>query len=574
MGKFVWSIPVVVILAIMASLVYAMLILPNLMNNTLRTLKRKPPGMSIPWFTRFQELYERTLLCVLKRRYWVLIFAVVLFFVTLGMAGSKMKFVLFPNEDAIQFQVRFEGPTDMSLDALSKEIAKVEAVIKTLPAHELDHFLTAVGSIQVDGFSLRRGTNLGEITVLLTRKSKRDRLAREILESLRAQVKTLGASSVKVTFEVAQNGPPVGKPVKIDILGDHFTDLNQAALRVQTMLSGVPGVLDIENSYRLGKPEVRVRINDANTAAAQLTMQDVANEVRSAIGGTVAAELKRGEEEVDVRVIYDDKYRRSEESLYGLQLPNSRQQLVTIRSVAKFSEESGLADITHFDRKRVVSVTADIDPKKTTSYQVNRDISDDLITLHKEFSTLRFLQRGEDEDTQESIRNLFIAFGFALFLIFMIIASMFNGFAQPLIIMMAIPFGLIGVVLAFMFHGMPISFMMMMGVIGLSGVVVNNTIILVDVIGMFRSKGMDAFQSIVEGGKQRLRAVTLTSVTTLLGLFPTAYAIGGADEFIIPLCMALAWGLLFSTILTLFLLPCSYAVTDDIKAWVSRRRKA
>ena len=106
MGKFVWSIPVVVILAIMASLVYAMLILPNLMNNTLRTLKRKPPGMSIPWFTRFQELYERTLLCVLKRRYWVLIFAVVLFFVTLGMAGSKMKFVLFPNEDAIQFHAR------------------------------------------------------------------------------------------------------------------------------------------------------------------------------------------------------------------------------------------------------------------------------------------------------------------------------------------------------------------------------------------------------------------------------------------------------------------------------------
>jgi len=335
----------------------------------------------------------------------------------------------------------------------------------------------------------------------------------------------------------------------------------------------VPGVVDIENSYRLGKPEVRVRINDANTAAAQLTMMDVANEVRSAMGGTVAAELKRGEEEVDVRVIYDDRYRQSAENLYGLQIPNSRQQLVTIRSVAKFSEESGLADITHFDRKRVVSVTADIDPKKTTSYQVNRDIADDLVTLHKEFPTLRFLQRGEDEDTQESIRNLFIAFGFSLFLIFMIIASMFNGFAQPLIIMMAIPFGLIGVILTFMVYGMPISFMMMMGVIGLNGVVVSNTIILVDVIGMFRSKGMAAFQSIVEGGKQRLRAVTLTSVTTLLGLFPTVFGIGGSDEFIIPLCMALAWGLLFSTVLTLYLLPCSYAVTDDIKAWVSRRRK-
>jgi multidrug efflux pump subunit AcrB len=572
MGKFVWSIPVIVILAIMASLIYAMLILPNLMNNTLKTLNRKPRGWIVNAFAKFQRLYERSLLFVLGRRKLVLAFAVILFFATLFLGATKMKFVLFPNEDAIQFQVRFEGPTDMSIEALSAEMTKVEAVLKTLPPNELDHFLTSMGSVLVDGMSMtREGTNVGEITVLLTRKAKRTRLAREILESVREQVKGLELQGVKVTFEVAQNGPPVGKPVKIDILGDNFDELNAAAARVQAMLSTVPGVIDIENSYRLGKPEVRVRINDAQTAAAKLTMSDVANEVRSAMGGTVASELRRGDEEIDVRVIYGDEFRRSEDNLYQLQIPNAQGQLVSIRSIARFSHEKGLADITHFDRKRVVSVTADIDPKKTTSYQVNRDISDDLVTLNKEFQSLRFLQRGEDEDTQESIQNLFVAFGIALFLIFMIIASMFNGFAQPLIIMMAIPFGLIGVILAFLCHGMPISFMMMMGVIGLSGVVVNNTIILVDVIGMFRAKGMDKFESIVEGGKQRLRAVTLTSVTTLLGLFPTAYGIGGADEFIIPLCMALAWGLLFSTVLTLYLLPCSYAVTDDIKAWWGRK---
>lgn len=572
MGKFVWSIPVVVILAIMMSLFYALIILPNLMNRTLSNfkLKARKEGKT-PLFEALQNKYDAMMRSIMRVRYAIFPLFVAGLIATLMLAGSKMDFVLFPNEDAQQFHIRFEGPTDMRVDYLGKEMKRIENIINKLPKQELEHHLTTVGKLIDGGFGHKMGSNLGEIIVFLTPGTERDRRARDIIDELRKQVKNILPETIHVTFEPAQKGPPVGKPVKVDILGENFDELNKAGDIVKALLAKKEGISDIESSFRVGKPEIQVRIDEEKSARAKLTMMNVATEVRSAMGGTVATELRRGDEEIDIRVIYDEPFRKSEENLRNLQIPNAKQQLINIESIAEFSNTEGLSDISHYERKRVISITADIDPDITTSFKVNAELVEPLKELNKQYPNLQFLQRGENEDTQESIQNLFVAFVFALFLIFMIIASYFNRLVESLVILFAIPFGIMGVILAFFFHDAPISFMMMMGTIGLSGVVVNNTIILVSVIIDFRNQGLSDIDSIIEGGKARLRAVVLTSLTTLLGLFPTAYGIGGADEFIIPLCLALAWGILFSTILTLMLLPCMYALFDDLRNWIGKR---
>lgn len=570
-GKFVWSIPVVVILSVLASLIYAILILPNMINVTLRGMKRpSKTAKKNSFFKKTLGHYESMMKVLINWRYIVAPVFVLLLIASLVFAGLKMDFILFPNEDARQFNIRFEGPTDIPLEKLSTQMKQMETLVQKLPKTEMENYMTSVGRITDGGFGIQMSSNIGEIIVLLTPEDSRDRKARDIVQQLREEAKKLNLPNLKITFEVQQNGPPVGKPVKVDILGEDFTEINTAAADIQKLLKTMPGLTDVDTSFRIGKPEVRIKLDETKSAQSRLSMMDIASEVQAAMGGTIATELRKSDEEIDIRVIYNDDYRRAESDLRSLQIPNTYHQLVDITSVAEFSQDEGLSDITHFDRKRVVSITSDVNPALTNSMKANQAITKPLKELNKKFPHLHFLQRGENEDSQESIRNLFIAFGFALFLIFMIIASMFNSFIEPLIIMLAIPFGIIGVIIAFYFHGAPISFMMLMGVIGLSGVVVNNTIILVDVIVEFRAKGMSNIESIIEGGKARFRAVFLTSITTLVGLIPTAYGIGGSDAFIIPLCLSLGWGVLFSTTLTLLLLPCTYAIFDDLRTFLKK----
>lgn len=338
----------------------------------------------------------------------------------------------------------------------------------------------------------------------------------------------------------------------------------------QTFVEKVSGVRDVSTDFDPGKDEVRVIINEQKAAAAQLDTFQIATSVQTAFGGTIATTIKKGEEETDVRVIFPKAYRQSANSLNQLQIMNTRGTLINLNSVAYFKKNKGFSTIFHHDHKRTITIFGDIDKDNTTTAEVNRKIEPFIQKLKTENPKVYFLLRGENEDTDESMKNLFKAFLISIILIYLILATLFNSLAEPFIIMMAIPFGIIGVIWAFLAHGQPISFLMIMGIIGMNGVVVNDTIILVKVIDDNRRKGMSPHKSIVEGGKRRLRAVLLTSLTTLLGLFPTAYGLGGNDPFIRPMVLALAWGLFFATILIVFLLPCIYAVVDDIRFFIKK----
>jgi multidrug efflux pump subunit AcrB len=210
-------------------------------------------------------------------------------------------------------------------------------------------------------------------------------------------------------------------------------------------------------------------------------------------------------------------------------------------------------------------VIADVDLAKTTSRRANEALRRHFADIPKRFPGYELIFGGEEEQTQESLRSLFRSFGVALLLDFVILAALFRSYVQPLIILTTIPIGLLGVLYALFFHGAPASFMALLGVVAMTGVVVNNAIVLVDCINNLRESGLSLHEAVIQAGCQRLRPIAASSITTLLGLFPTAYGFGGYEPFVAPMALALAWGLTFAMPMTLFLIPAVYVFVITIQ---------
>ncbi len=306
-------------------------------------------------------------------------------------------------------------------------------------------------------------------------------------------------------------------------------------------------------------------------AKVSLSVEDIAQSVRNAFRGGVATSIKpvKAEEEIDVRVRFPEEFRDKRVAFDKIVIPNKSGNLIPLSKVASLQEKVSMARIKHLDGKRVVDVRADVDNENITSFEANKILAEKFKDLPKDHPGYSIEFSGEQEENVKSIKSFIKAFALALFLIFMILAANFNSLIQPLVVMLAIPFGLIGVIWAFLFHGYNLSFFMMMGIVGLSGIVVNDSIVLVEFINNLRRKGVDRRDSIVHAGQLRLRPVLLTTITTSLGLTPTAYGIWGGDPFLRPMALAIVWGLVCATVLTLVVLPCVYAIIDDFTLKVS-----
>ena len=304
-------------------------------------------------------------------------------------------------------------------------------------------------------------------------------------------------------------------------------------------------------------------------------MAQVALAINTAYQGTVATTIKRADEEVDIRVRFNERYRNSTRSWRNIYVRNRLGNLIPVSQLATFERRSGITVVNHRNGKRLLTITANVleeGPNKTTSQEANQEVArlgGDIIKKYPGYS-VRF--GGEYEDTQESLLSMARAFAVGIIIIFMILTSLFRSLIQPAVVVSAIPFAFIGVIAAFLAHGQPFSFLAFMGVVGLSGVVVNDSIVLVDFANRIRDEnpGMHIDEIVMQAGQLRLRPVILTTVTTVLGLLPTAYGLGGFDPFLVPMALAFAWGLLFATVLTLIFVPIQYKAAHQIKAFFTR----
>ena len=296
--------------------------------------------------------------------------------------------------------------------------------------------------------------------------------------------------------------------------------------------------------------------------------RQIAFEIRTALAGDALSEVRENDEDIEIKILLDEKSKGRVDSLSMIHILNNQGRRIPISRVVKFEEKPGAFVIRRFDRKRIFSVSATLDNNLTSPKEMAQIMKPEVEKILKGHESVSFAFGGENKDTKESMQRLIKSFVIAMFCIFLVLVIMFGSLAQPLVIMSAIPLGLIGVIFTFKLLGVSLGFMAMLGVVGLVGVVVNDSIVLVTFINQQRERIDNVMEAIVAGCRSRFRPVILTTFTTVAGLLPVAHTPGG-DPFIKPMAMSFAWGLLFSTAVTLIFVPCSYLSYIKCLNWVN-----
>ena len=565
MGKFVWQIPTVVIIALLASLVEAVIILPVHAAEWVDPSKER---LHTPnWLLRLRQKYIYALKWVIQKKFKVLGITAGVFALSLLIAFKGIDFKLFPPEGIEVFFIKAKANVGTPIEDMAQRMQALEAWISKLPEHELKTFNTQVGVMQKDindPFT-RRGSHVAQIMVELTPEAKRKRDANEIIRDLEEKTKNVQGFE-NIWFTKVTPGPPVGRPVSIDIRGDDFEELKKHAQTFKEALQKIEGVQDIEDSFEKGKQEIRLSVNSLKAAQAGISVQTIAQTVRSAFEGSIATTIRKADEEINVRVRLAKPFRDNTEVFDSIFIPNNRGNLIPLKEVVQIESGEGISYINHFNYKRTITVTATIDSKVTSSFRVNRQIRNQFKDFSQNNIGYDVKYGGEQKDTHKSLSSLGFSFIFAAIGIVFILCVVFQSLLQPLIVMVTVPLSIIGVVFAFFTHGYPFSFMAILGMVGLTGVVVNNAIILIDLMNKLRIAGEPLFDSVLKAAHNRFRPILLTSFTTILGLGPVAYGLGGDDPILRPTAMVITWGILFSSALTLFIVPALYLILYDLLA--------
>jgi len=410
--------------------------------------------------------------------------------------------------------------------------------------------------------------NVGLVKIFATQFAKENIKYSEYLAKLR-EIKIDGVESL--TFEEQINGPPVGAPVNVTFRSNNLGHLEAAINEVKSELSTIAGLIDLRIDDVIGPDEVRVMADYKKMDELGLSAKSVGETIRTALTGTPVSDVTLNNKEAKLRVSFANISTQSIDDLAEVQIMDDLGNLIPLKGLANLKSTAGTPQIKRFDYKRAKTLLAHVNAKEITSVKANLLVKEIFEKLKKKYFDVSLVFGGEQESTNESLKSLGEAMILALIGIFAIMVYIFRSYLRPLIIMTTIPLGLIGVSVSFYFHGRPISFLAMIGVIGLAGVIVNNGIILIDYIETLRKEGgLTLNEILVKAPVIRLRPVLVTSITTMGGLFPTAYGMGGSDSMLIPMTLAMAWGLVTGTILTVIWVPAAYAINEDIIGFLRR----
>ncbi|MFH2201562.1 MAG: efflux RND transporter permease subunit [Elusimicrobiota bacterium] len=577
MGKFLRQFPVVVVATLAVDLLECIFILPS-------HLVLFADRIRFPAFmTRFRERGTR-LMVFLDRLYQPPLrrcvanpgksfaFFVLMLLVSLGVSKAFLRFHMFPVA-VDEFFVSLELPMGTSLERTSAVSAELEKILAALPPSEVESIITEIG-VSGDEHSKQRGTHFAQSRIVLDRSGKPRRDGNDILKDIRPQLeKTAGELGV-VKLEITQRkaGPPQGKAVEARLIGDNFETLSALSRQAQDFLRGQKGVFGVKDDFTPGKEEILLTVDMEAIARAGVPPSTVAMVVRSAYDGAIATEIQRADvdEDIEVLVKLPEAARGSKDTLEQIRITTPRGRMVPLSQLIKRTKSSGYFAIPHSEGKRTITVIADVDRDATSSSEVSVALAKVLDELTRQNPDVRWEFVGEEQDRIESVASLRRAMAIACIVIYTLLATLMGSLLLPVVIMSIIPFAFIGVFLTLLLHGLPLSMLVLIGLAGLMGVVVNNSILLVEAILRLAEERPELTlpERLVEAGRQRLRPIILTSVTTFFGVAPLGYGIGGREPFLEHVALTFGWGLLFTAVVSLFLIPTVYA----FGAWVGDRR--
>ncbi len=579
-GAFLKVVPIVVTMALVASLIEALVILPSHIAEWSRPKKRqgdKDTGRrgdrktNGKWFRKCVSIYTHILKSILRRRYWAV--AGVLVCVVAGAAMIPLVGVnMYGDDDLGFFYARIWMPPGTKLAETDRALKQIERVAMTLPEEELEAVIVNVGMVEEhDG--VRTGSNLGQILIDLTEATERKRSVFEIVADLRTRCQSI-AGFERIEFANVDSGPPTGKAVEVKVKGKRFDQLEAISKELQGVLSQLPGVYDIGDDFSPGKAELRVRLDEDRARLHGLNVMQVAGIVRTAVYGATATVYRDGDEEVDVVVKFQNASSMSIEDIEDMKIATPMGTHIPLREVAHLELTRGYSNIHRFEGERAVTVSAEVDESVNEAVAVNRILTNRFKDISQRYPGYRLDFRGQFAEFNEAFSSLGRLFVLAVFIMYILLGAQFKSFAQPLIILFTVPFAFIGAMLGLIISGNSFGIVTLFGMVALAGIVVNDSIVLVDFINMRRHAGVHKWRAIIEGGRLRMRPILLTSITTIAGLLPMAIGLGGQSAMWTPMANTIIWGLAMATLLTLFIIPALYAIVDDLTPKRFRMKKA
>ena len=566
LGEFFSIIPKVIAAALIASLIEAFIVLPSHLAE-FGGLSREESKKSFVArkLAGVEDAFIRVLRFALRWRKTVVVLTYVLCIALITTAVMSKSVTLFAEGEVESFDVRVRMPNDATPEETDRVLQQIERRIVELDDPSVEAVITSRGYMRTRTWPAT-GDHVGMVSVYMKPRTERERAdaGTRLMEAVGHRFDDIvGPAMLEVVkFE---DGPPQGAPVAVRVEGEDLDQLAELSERVQAELRMVRGVRDVGDDYRLGKQELRVRVDEQRAALHGLTAEQVNAWLAMAFGATPIATTREADEEVDILLRLRADARSDAQRLSELTLVSPTGSSVALREVASLERGRGLSSIRRRDQRRVITVTGElVEGSGVSSADANAALRDRIAPLIAANPDVRFELGGEYEETQESLDSLFLAFVVAALLIYTILATQFRSFLQPLIVMTAIPLSLIGVSLGFLASPDAVGLVALIGVVGLAGIVVNDSLVLVDFINKRRAQGMAIDDAILEAARLRLRPIFLTSVTTIAGLAPLALGIGGRSALLTPMATAIAWGLTFSTVLILVIVPCLYRSVDGM----------
>jgi multidrug efflux pump subunit AcrB len=558
MGKFIYVIPLVVIFALTLSFLEVTIALPA----HLAGLNEKSQKKN--WFNVIENWFERVLKQVLRMRYLIVIGFLALLGASIFFAATQMRLTLFPTIGADVITAKLKMPPGSSLQHTASVSHKVETLIKDVVGVDLDSLTNNIGQ----SFS-----HVAQFNIALVPSSERKIQVKTQLQRLKARTTEI-IEAEKLTFSVRRPGPPQGEDIEIQLVSSNDDQRQTAANALAEILSQIEGVDNIDRDDDPSKSRIEVVLDFEKMARLNVDFVTVNRYLKAAFSGINVTDIRYGDTDVDFRV-YLGESKQSEAVISELKISNRQSRPVPLKHFSSIRHIVGEPDFNHFDGQRSVKISASINDEIASTSVVIKQVlkSFDADNL---YPAVRVLSEGGAKETKKSMQSFLKAFVMAVLIIFFLLILLFDSYTQPLLVLSAIPFSVIGVIWAFFLHGEPLSFFALLGTLALVGVIVNDSLVMVTHLNYLKQKlsaTTPALEWIVQGAKDRLRAVILTSLTTLAGITPLAYGIGSTDFILKPMALSLGYGLLFGTVMTLILLPCLYLMNYQFVNWIAKFSK-
>jgi multidrug efflux pump subunit AcrB len=583
MGKIMRNLPIVVILVLLGSLVESLFVLPSHLagwNHAAAAPKtnhsqEKRMSRWLRWF--ISHPYARMLAFCLKWRYATVACGIAVLLLTMGLwTGGWIKFTLFPKVESDVLVCSITMPAGTPVERTAEVARQVEESAQKAMAEKdnerpkdapplLQHTVTAIG-VQAGGHGPNAtgpqiGSHLAQVHLQLLESEDRDVGANALAKLWRERVGKI-ADVESMTFQSELFS--AGNPIEVHLSLENHNKLVDAADELKKELSHYPGVFDVADSFLPGKREMQLKLKPAARSLG-LTLNDLARQVRHAFYGAEALRLQRGQDEVKVMVRYPDANRKSLGTVEAMRIRTPEGNEVPFHQVAEVKMEQGYVSIERAQRRQVIKVTADVDETEANANEVRQHLVNNVLPqLQQRYLGLRYTIEGEGKEQKDSMADVLRGFAIALLAIYALLAIPFKSFSQPLIVMAAIPFGIVGAVAGHLLMGYNLSLMSAFGMVGLAGVVVNDSLVLIDAANRIRRQGIGIGDAVSQAGTLRFRAIILTSLTTFAGLTPMIMERSLQAQFLIPMAISLGFGVLFATLITLLLIPCGYLILEDM----------